>query len=129
MLNRSFSDYVLGVGLNEYYDAAPEFEISFISYLSVCGLIFGLVNLAILYGFVRSTLKQIKASIKKKRVDRQIIEIQVANLLFVLSMFLSTIHFPVITNYLGSLIIIFHLSFGFYILKKNRATMARSEAE
>ncbi|MGZ5817550.1 MAG: hypothetical protein ACXWJD_02275, partial [Burkholderiaceae bacterium] len=44
VLTRSFFDYVIGVGLDEYNDVAPTFEIAFLSYLSISGLLFGLVN-------------------------------------------------------------------------------------
>jgi hypothetical protein len=120
VLTRSFSDYIIGVGLDEYNDIAPTFEIAFLSYLSISGLIFGLVNLVILLNFTISTLKQVKIYYQKKLVEMETIEIQIMNLLFVLAMLLSSIHFPVITNYLGSMVFIFHLSFGLYILKVNR---------
>lgn len=129
MLTRSFSDYVLGVSLDEYSNVAPVFEISYLSYLSISGVIFGLVNLIILGKFTISTLKQIKVLYKNKLVDKTIVEIQVANLLFVLIMFLSSMHFPVITNYLGSLIFIFHLSFGYYLLKVNSTILVERDAE
>jgi hypothetical protein len=60
MLTRSYSEYFLGVGLEEYYDVSPKFEIACLSYLSVSGLLFGLVNLIILSKFICSTLKQVK---------------------------------------------------------------------
>lgn len=124
-LTMTFSDYILGVNLENYYNVAPKFEISYLSYLSVSGLIFGLLNLIILFKFTHSTLKQIKYFYKTKPFYKKLIEIQSANLLFVLSMLVSSIHFPVITNYLGTLIFIFHLSFGFYILKINRAMLVK----
>jgi hypothetical protein len=61
----------------------------------------------------------------KSLIDKEIIEIQISNLLFVLSMLLSFMHFPVITSYFGTLIFIFNLSFGFYILKVNRGHINR----
>jgi hypothetical protein len=110
------SDYIIGVGLQEYYDLAPAFEIAYLSYLSVSGLVFGGINLYLLINFTTRSFRQIK-SLNLIQSRFLLAEIQAANLLFVLSMFLSSIHFPVITSYLGSGIFIFHLAFGMYILK------------
>jgi len=128
MVTRSFFDYVLGVGLDEYYYVAPKFEIAYLSYLSVSGLIFGFVNLFVIFKFTGLTFKQAKALNAGDLTKKRVVEIQIANLLFVLSMLLSSVHFPVITSYLGSLIFIFHLSFGLYMLKINITIPAESEA-
>ncbi len=128
MVTRSFFDYVLGVGLDEYYNVAPKFEIAYLSYLSVSGLIFGFVNLFVIFKFTGLTFKQVKALNAGDLTKKRVVEIQIANLLFVLSMLLSSVHFPVITSYLGSLIFIFHLSFGLYMLKINITIPAESEA-
>ncbi len=125
ILTRTPSDYFLGVGLSEYYDAAPNFEIAYLSYLSVSGLLFGLVNLFLLLQFSYQSLRQIKLAYVAGS-DRDTVEVQAANLLFVLSMFLSSIHFPVITYYLGSAIFIFHLAFGMYIIKM-KSVLARQD--
>lgn len=115
MFTRTPFDYLLGVGLQEYSDAAPEFEIAYLSYLSISGLVFGGTNLYLLINFTIRSFRQIKSE-NAARPGGGLAEVQAANLLFVLSMFLSSIHFPVITSYLGSSIFIFHLAFGMYIL-------------
>ena len=115
MLTRTPTDYLLGVGQQEYYDVAPDFEITYLSYLSISGLVFGGVNLFLLLHFTVRSFRQVK-SVNGARPDGGWAEVQAANLLFILAMFLSSIHFPVITSYLGSGIFIFHLAFGMYIL-------------
>jgi len=127
MVTRSFFDYILCVGLDDYYDMAPKFEIAYLSYLSVSGLIFGFVNLFLIFKFTGLTFKQVKALNAGDLTKKRVAEIQIANLLFVLSMLLSSIHFPVITSYLGSLIFIFHLSFCLYMLRINSTIPAKSE--
>jgi len=115
MLNRTSIDYLIGVGLREYYDVAPDFEIAYLSYMSITGLVFGVGHLVLLINFTIRSVRQIK-SVYVIRPAGVLAEVQAANLLFVLSMLLSSIHFPVITSYLGSGIFIFHLAFGMYIL-------------
>jgi hypothetical protein len=115
MLTREPAGYLLGVGQQEYYDAAPDFEIAYLSYLSISGLVFGGVNLFLLLHFTVKSFRQVK-SVNGDRPIGGWAEVQAANLLFILAMFLSSIHFPVITSYLGSGIFIFHLAFGMYIL-------------
>lgn len=127
MLTMSLSDWLLGVELSEYHRVSPVFEIGYLSYLMVSGALFALVNLVIVFKFTFATLKQTKFINQIKSVDKTVIEIQLANLLFVLTMLLSSVHFPVITNYLGTLIFAFHLAFGFYILKKNRGWISRTQ--
>lgn len=114
---RSFLDYLIGVGLEDYYEVAPRFEIAYLSYLSVSGLVFGVVNFLICTWFAMATICQLKAGYRDGSLSAGRLEMQVMNLLIVLSMLLSSIHFPVITNYLGSLIFMFHLGFGLYLLR------------
>jgi hypothetical protein len=119
VLSESLSDYLLGVGLNEYYAAASDFEIAYLSYLSVSGLIFGMVNLFLLLKIVFLSFGQMKA-LKVSDMHDSRIEIQAANLLIALSMLFSSIHFPVITSYLGTGIFVFHFAFAIYIYKMNK---------
>lgn len=125
MLTRTPTDYLLGVGLQEYYDVAPDFEIAYLSYLSISGLVFGGVNLFLLLHFTIKFFRQVKTE-NATRPDGGLAEVQAANLLFVLSMFLSSIHFPVITSYLGSGLFIFHLAFGLYILNAKHDSLSRT---
>lgn len=127
LFTMSISDFLLGVELREYQRVNPEFEIGYLSYLMVSGALFGLVNLFIVFKFTLATLKQVKFINQIKSVDKTVIEIQLTNALFVLTMLLSSMHFPVITNYLGTLIFVFHLAFGFYILKMNRGWIGREQ--
>ena len=118
IFNINTIDLLFGVGLEEYYEVAPAFEIAILSYLCVSGMVFGLVNLYLILKFSIRSLKQIKCAVDNNE-NHNIAEIQSTNLLFMLSMLLSAIHFPVITSYLGSAIFIFHFSFGLYILRMN----------
>jgi hypothetical protein len=124
LLSKSLPDYLIGVDLHEYHSVNEEFEIGYLSYLMVSGAVFAVVNLFIIFKFTWVTLKQAKFINQIKSADKKIIEIQLTNALFVLVMLLSSMHFPVITNYLGTLIFVFHLAYGFYILKINRGLIS-----
>jgi hypothetical protein len=125
LLSKSLSDYLIGVDLREYHDVNEVFEIGYLSYMMVSGAVFALVNLCIFFKFIWVTLKQAKLINQIKSADKKIIEIQLSNALFVLVMLLSSMHFPIMTNYLGTLIFVFHFAFGFYILKINRGWIRR----
>ena len=127
LLAMSPSDYLLGVDLIEFERVSPEFEIAYLSYMLASGVLFALVNLIIVFKFLLVTFAQIKFINQTKPVNRVIIEIQIANALFVFSMLASSIHFPVITNYLGTLLFVYHLAFGFYMLKMNRDLIGRAQ--
>jgi len=123
MLTRSLSDYLIGVNLYEYTQVSPTFEIAILSYLSVSGLIFGAVNLIIVCWYALATIRQARYLYQSGLVPRKNIDIQIMNLVFAISMLISSIHFPVITNYFGTVIFIFHMGLGLYILKRNRSTI------
>ena len=117
---RSFSEYLLGYGMNEYEYISTKYEIALISYMSICGFSICIINIAIMLGLIKETLRQTKILYKLGFIKKNNLEIQLINLTLMLAMFISSIHFPVITNYLGSLLFISHFAFGFYMLYLNR---------
>lgn len=125
IMTRSMFDLFLGVDVAEYNFYSDEFEVAYLSYVMVSGAVFALLNLFVILKFVIETFKQVKFTFQINSFDRKFIEIQQVNMLFVITMLLSSIHFPVITNYMGTLIFVFHLAFGLYILEKNRDQISR----
>lgn len=113
----SFHEYLIGANLEKYYVYAPNFEISYLTYAIVSGFIFSTVNLLICLKFFKDTLRQSKVEGAKNNLV--LADIQLKNLLLVFCLILSTIHFPVVTSYIGTALFIFHFSFGLYILKLN----------
>ena len=119
-------DFLLGADVAVYNVYSTEFEIAYLSYMMVSGAVFALVNLFVILKFIIETFKQVKYTFQINSSHKKFIEIQLVNMLFVLTMLLSSMHFPVITNYMGTLIFVFHLAFGLYILKINRDQIGRT---
>jgi glycosyltransferase involved in cell wall biosynthesis len=118
-LERPLSEILIGYSMDEYDYVSTKFEIAFLSYVSMAGLIISVINILILLYFIKDTLRQAKLLYNNLN-EKNNVEIQLINLTLILAMLLSSIHFPVITNYLGSLLFISHLAFGFYMLYLNR---------
>ena len=118
-LERPLSETLIGYSMEEYDYVSTKFEIAFLSYVSMAGLIISVINIIILLYFIKDTLRQAKLLYNNLN-EKNNVEIQLINLTLILAMLLSSIHFPVITNYLGSLLFISHLAFGFYMLYLNR---------
>ena len=113
----SFHEYLIGADLEKYYVYAPNFEIAYLTYAIVSGFIFSTVNLLLCLKFFKDTLRQSKVESSKNNIV--MVDIQLKNLLLVFCLILSTIHFPVVTSYIGTALFIFHFSLGLYILKLN----------
>jgi hypothetical protein len=126
VLNSSLKDHVIGVDLDEYYKEAPFFEIAFFSYTSVAGWIFTLINLSIVASYMKRFFTSLKSNRLTSKLNNQGLEMACMNMLIVISMILSLMHFPVFTSYLGGLLFMFHFAFGLYLLRNQREAVLDS---
>lgn len=121
LLGISLKDLVIGVGLDEYYKEASVFEVAIVSYASVAGLVFVLINSSVVAYYFKNFFTYLNRCNIKDKMNNKLLEIVCMNALVVMSMLLSFIHFPVFTSYLGGLIFMFHLAFGLYLLRNQKS--------
>jgi hypothetical protein len=126
VLSRSIIENVIGVDARIFEELRQQFEVALLSFMSATGSVFFVLNLSLVVFLIFKNLQQIKFLHKERSCSNEYLEVQIMNLLFVISMLVSTIHFPVISTYIGSMIFVMNLSLGFYIVHTNKQLIKAS---
>jgi len=124
VLTRTLSESLIGVDLREFREIVDETEVGILSYASAVGIVFAFLNLALLLHFMRRNLKQIKALYVRKLCKVDHLEVQIKNLLIIVTMLVSSIHFPVLFDFVVSFIFILSVAFCLYSVNANTKILA-----
>ena len=71
-------------------------------------------------------IRQVKYLYDNKLTSSEHLEMQIMNLLFIVAMLVSSIHYAVIGTYLGSMVFIINVSLGFYLVRTNTKLISAS---
>lgn len=123
---RTLAENILGADPRIFEDLRQQYEVALLSYMSATGPVFFILNLSVILYFIFKNLQQIKYLYEAGLCADGYLEAQIMNVLFVVSMLVSMIHYPVIGTYIGSMILIFNLSLGFYVMHKNEKIIRAS---
>ena len=126
---RTLVENLFGADPRVFEDLRQQYEVALLSYMSATGPVFFILNLSVVLYFVYRNLRQIKYLYETGLCTDAYLEAQIMNVLFVVSMLVSTIHYPVIGSYIGSMIFILNVSLGFYFMHTNEKMIRASGAD
>jgi hypothetical protein len=126
ILERSLSDNIIGVDTRIFEDLRQQYEVAFLSYMSATGPVFFLVNVFVVVYLFVANIRQIKYLYERQKASAEYLEAQIMNLLFIVAMLVSTVHYAVIGTYIGSLVFILNVSLGCYFMHANRMLISVS---
>lgn len=124
VLNKNFSEYIIGADPKGFREVIDQSEIGALSYASAVGMIFLSLNLVLLLYFMCRNLIQIKTLYLRKLCKVDYLEMQIKNLLLIVAMLVSTIHFPILFDFVVSLLFILNVSFCIYSVNNNMKIIA-----
>ena len=110
----------LGVNVIEFTQVSRVNEVGLLTYASAVGPFFIACNLILVFYCVSQNLRQIKYLYRSRYGDQKYLEIQIMNILLLLSMLLSAIHFPVLFSFAGSLLFALNVAYCLLSLKRNK---------
>lgn len=117
--SRSVMENLLGANVQTFEVLRQQYEVALLSYMSATGSVFFMLNISAIVYFIGKNMKQIKYLYESGSCSNEYLEAQIMNVLFVVAMLVSTIHYPVIGTYIGSMVFIFNLSLVFYAVHIN----------
>ena len=118
--SRSVMENLLGVDVQTFEVLRQQYEVALLSYMSATGSVFFMLNISVVVYFMGKNMKQIKYLHESGSCSNEYLEAQIMNVLFVVAMLVSTIHYPVIGTYIGSMVFIINLSLVFYAVYINK---------
>lgn len=126
ILSRSFTENMIGADTRIFEESRQQYEVAFLSYMTATGPVFFLLNVSVVVGLIFRNIRQVKYLYDNKLTSSEHLEMQIMNLLFIVAMLVSSIHYAVIGTYLGSMVFIINVSLGFYLVRTNTKLISAS---
>ena len=126
---RTLAENLFGADPRIFEDLRQQYEVALLSYMSATGPVFFLMNFSVVLYFIFKNLRQIRELYVRGLGAGAYLEAQIMNVLFVIAMLVSTIHYPVIGTYIGSMIFILNVALGFYFVYTNKKIILAHSAD
>jgi hypothetical protein len=124
VFNRGVSEYLVGMDLKKFVEVSFRDEVGIMSYATAIGLLFAFANFVLLLYFMSKNLNQIKTLYTKHLCKTDYLDMQVKNLIFIVAGLVSSIHYPVIFDFVVGGLFILNLSFCLFNVNENAKIIA-----